>query len=85
MVALLFLIVISPQKKNELKIPLYNKPSYNSNHSVLPKDAAYNIARILECQGKWLKIRLCGKENEIIGWLAPEDQCINMYSMCCGN
>ena len=79
-------IGLTPTKINgESKIPLYNKPSNNSNYSLLPKDAAYNIAQILECQGKWQKVRLRNKENDIIGWLAPENQCVNMYSMCCGN
>lgn len=70
---------------NEPKIPLYNKPSYSSSYSILPTDAAYNIVQVLECDGKWLKIRFCNKGKEMIGWIAPENQCINMYSMCSGN
>ena len=27
----------------------------------------------------------CNKGKEMIGWIAPENQCINMYSMCSGN
>lgn len=70
---------------NEPKIPLYNKPSYSSSYSILPTDAAYNIAQVLECDGKWMKIRFCNKGKEIIGWIASENQCINMNSMCSGN
>ena len=70
---------------NEPKIPLYNKPSYSSSYIILPTDAAYNIAQVLECDGKWLKIRFCNKGKEMIGWIAPENQCINMNSMCSGN
>lgn len=66
-------------------IPLYNKPSFRSKLSMLPKDAAYSIAQVCDCKERWLKIRIRGTKDDIVGWLPPENQCVNMYSMCCGN
>ena len=66
-------------------IPLYARPSYDSKHAMLPNDAAYIITEVSEFKERWLKIRYNDKDNVLTGWLAPENQCINMYSMCCGN
>ena len=66
-------------------IPLYYKPSFRSKLSMLPQGAAYSIAQVCDCKERWLKIRIRGTKNEIVGWLPPENQCVNMYSMCCGN
>lgn len=66
-------------------IPLYNKPSFRSKLSMLPQGAAYSIAQVCDCKERWLKIRIRGTKDDIVGWLPPENQCVNMYSMCCGN
>lgn len=71
--------------KGKSGIPLYNKPSYDSEHVMLPVDAAYNITRVFETNERWLKIQFNDKDNVWEGWLAPENQCVNMYSMYCGN
>ena len=59
--------------------------TFRSKLSMLPQGAAYSIAQVCDCKERWLKIRIRGTKDEIVGWLPPENQCVNMYSMCCGN
>lgn len=70
--------------KGMSKIPLYNYPDYNAMHGLYVVNTAYLLAQVTEYKDRWLKICLENNGTVVIGWLAPENQCTNMYTMCMG-
>lgn len=65
-------------------IPLYNCPSYKAMHSYYDINTSSELAKVIEFKNGWLKIRFNYDRSVIVGWLAPENQCLNMYTMCMG-
>jgi hypothetical protein len=66
------------------EIPLYEKPTYISNINIVKVQVESVIATVKHCKGKWLEIEFNIGDQRIRGWLAPENQCADLYTMCCG-
>ena len=73
-----------PNHNGMSKIPLYNRPDYSTMHGFYVINTASTLAHVLECKNGWCKIRLNCSGVIVVGWLAPENQCTNMYTMCMG-
>lgn len=65
-------------------VPLYNKPDYNSKFKILNVPTESILAKIVDIKDHWVKISFEFKNKKFIGWLAPENQCSNLYTMCLG-
>lgn len=64
---------------------LYSEPSYNGNKIGCLERYNYNTVQILQIKGEWLYVKF-QDWNDVTyeGWLSPEDQCYDPYSLCCG-
>lgn len=61
---------------------LYKNP--NRKSSIIISDRKYNpnMYNVIDCHGKWLKIKAIIKGKVYEGWIPPEMQCSNVYSTC---
>ena len=58
---------------------LLSEPSYSAKMvAKIPGGDELHRIQVLECRGKWLKIRLNGRD----GWLKPELNCPNPWTTC---
>lgn len=62
--------------ENYMKVKLFSSPGERS--SLAGVVHAESSVTLLSCQGRWAKIRL----NNVIGWLAPDNQCPNPVTTC---
>jgi hypothetical protein len=63
---------------------LYLYADSNSQSNVLYSIKEYfpEPLTILSCSGKWLYVEITLKNKCYRGWMAPEDQCSNVYTTC---
>jgi len=61
---------------------LYAKPDKQSNILFSIKEYFIQPLTVLSCSGKWLNVEVKLKNKVYKGWMAPEDQCANVYSTC---
>ncbi len=62
-----------------------NTTLYNEPNTKLPKTTfgyCANELRIIDVQGKWLKIETTINKKLVNGWLSPSDQCNNPNTTC---
>jgi hypothetical protein len=69
------------------KIPIYDKPKKESTKKDVYVYAAESvIANITDIKENWLKISFeTFDKKKITGWLSPNNQCFNLFTMCCGS
>ena len=72
------------RNKSYNSIPLYSLPNYKSKRIVVKVHIESIIAIIIDKNGKWLKVYFDNNRKKIIGWLAPDNQCYNLFTMCTG-
>jgi len=60
---------------------LYNTPSYDSYFDIIDIDIS-DPARIIDVNGRWLKIETKSEGKHISGWIPYEEQCGNVYTTC---
>ena len=65
-------------------IPIYNEPEYDSKIKIVNIPIESILARLVDIKDLWVKITFEFKNKKFIGWLAPENQCINLFTMCLG-
>lgn len=71
-------------KSNE--IALYERCNKSSNSRELIVPLGTTIANVLNFRDNgWMKISFDLYDSHFIGWLPPEFQCDNYFTMCCGN
>lgn len=62
---------------------VYTEPDYNSDVSFLIKDGRWGIYyQVIDAHDQWLKI-IVPQNPDNIGWLSPEDQSVNPYTVSC--
>lgn len=61
---------------------LYAKPDKQSNILFSIREYFTQPLTIVSCSGKWLNVEVKLKDKVYQGWMAPEDQCANVYSTC---
>ena len=62
-------------------IPLYWEPTVNEKKSYVVRP----LGRVIDFEGLWLKIEgFDAIKQYFCGWLAPWDQCAEVYSSCGG-
>lgn len=66
------------------QIPLYGEPDYDATRGFYVTNSVIQLVQVLDYKDRWLKICVNDNDCVIIGWLAPENQCVNMYTMCTG-
>lgn len=62
------------------KLSVYNFPDRKSNKTSLSYMS--DELSVMDYRDGWLKVKIFIKGNNVIGWLAPEDQCSNPYTTC---
>jgi hypothetical protein len=67
-------------------INLHKKPKKNSSIKTVIINPGYdNPINILNCKGNWLYVSFLDIDGFVKeGWMEPEDQCSDPYSMCSG-
>ena len=73
------------RNKSSDSIPLYSLPNYKSKKIVVKVHVESIIAVIIDKNGKWLKVYFDNNREKVIGWLAPDNQCYNLFTMCTGD
>lgn len=63
-------------------LKLYSKPSETSKICSIIKEYNPNMYIVIDCIGKWLKVKTIYKGKLYIGWMSPDMQCCNVYSTC---
>lgn len=61
---------------------LYTKPDKQSHILFSIEKYFTQPLTIISCSGKWLNVEVKLKNKVYKGWMAPEDQCANVYSTC---
>lgn len=61
---------------------LYAKPDSRSNIISSIKEYFTKPLTVISCSGKWFYVQVKLKDKIYKGWMAPEDQCANVYSTC---
>lgn len=64
------------------ELHLYIKPSQQSGITSTIKEYFIEPLTILACSGKWLYVQINLNSKSYKGWIAPEDQCANVYTTC---
>lgn len=72
------------RNKSVHSIPIYEFPRFNSKKTIIKINIMSVTAEVLNINGNWLKICFNKNGKKIIGWLAPDNQCYNLYTMCSG-
>lgn len=69
-------------------IPIYNNPNINSHFFYLssPESVIGIISDIMFVKNNqtWLKVSFILNGKKKSGWLSPENQCYNLFTMCTG-
>ena len=65
-------------------IPIYTVPKYAAGKRVVHIHIESVIAEVIAIDKNWLKVCFMNKGKKVIGWLAPENQCCDLYTMCSG-
>jgi hypothetical protein len=67
------------------EVPIYCLPNKRTNPQIIKIITESIIAKILNTKQNWMKISFESNGQIITGWLAPENQCNNLFTMCIGN
>lgn len=71
-----------PYQHHEFK--LYKTPNSSGGITCCINDSEEYVVTVVDAMGSWLKVKVENGENVNVGWLAPENQCSDLYSACCG-
>lgn len=66
----------------DCSLKLYSKPNISSKINYTIKQYDPNMYVVVDCCGKWLKIKKIYNGVSHSGWISPDMQCSNVYSTC---
>lgn len=66
-------------------VRIYDKPNKNSNYMQLCLEPNTYIAVVTDIHNLWFKIVCIINNQYIVGWIPPEAQCADIFSLCMGN
>lgn len=75
---------IGLRSSNNNSINIYPKPHSKYFKNTIKIHTESVIANVLDFKDNWLKVSFYWNGKTTIGWLAPENQCENFYTMCTG-
>lgn len=61
---------------------LYSQANKKSEIIAVLKEYNPDMYIVIDCIGKWLKVKTIIKGKLFSGWMAPDMQCCNVYSTC---
>lgn len=67
------------------QVLLYKRPNSKSNIVCLEIEPSDFIANVIHKYHSWIKVNVALNGKNITGWLAPENQCVEIFNRCMGN
>lgn len=63
-------------------VKLYSKPDKSSKVNISIMYSQYSPLEVIDCKNGWLLVELIREDNTYSGWLPPDNQCANPYTVC---